>query len=46
MLYLSEGFDVRTIPAQIDQGDHSTMFASLREIPGWWYYWLDGVFGW
>ncbi len=46
MLYLSEGFDVRTVPAQIDERDHSAPLTSLREIPGWWYYWLGGVFGW
>ena len=46
MLYLSEGFDVLTVPAQIDERDRSTSVAAMREIPGWWYYWLGGVFGW
>jgi vancomycin permeability regulator SanA/uncharacterized membrane protein len=45
MLYLDEGLDVRTIPAQIDARDRSAALASLREIPGWWYYWFKGVLG-
>ncbi|MDR2671733.1 MAG: YdcF family protein [Coriobacteriales bacterium] len=40
MLYLSEGMDVVTVPAKdIKAGD--SPFNVVREIPGWWFYWLQ-----
>jgi len=43
MLYLSEGFDVRTVPAPFDPQDSSILLTTLREVPGWWYYWFANV---
>ena len=45
MLYLGNGHDVYTRPAPIDPNDNSALYSTLREIPGWWYYWLGSIFG-
>jgi vancomycin permeability regulator SanA len=44
MLYLINGLDVFTMPAPLDERDASIPFTTLREIPGWWYYWFTGIF--
>jgi uncharacterized SAM-binding protein YcdF (DUF218 family) len=43
MLYLVNGWDVYTMPAPIDENDSSLSYTTLREIPGWWYYWLTST---
>jgi vancomycin permeability regulator SanA len=43
MLYLDHGHDVVTVPAAADLLAPSTISAALREIPGWWYYWLTDL---
>jgi uncharacterized SAM-binding protein YcdF (DUF218 family) len=44
MLYLAYGLDVLTVPAPLDERDSSIPFTTLREVPGWWYYWFANVF--
>jgi vancomycin permeability regulator SanA len=44
MLYLVNGVDVFTMPAPLDEHDLSLSFTTLREIPGWWYYWFASIF--
>ena len=43
MLYLSEGMDVVTVPAVTTKSGPDATFNVLREIPGWWYYWLQNL---
>jgi vancomycin permeability regulator SanA len=43
MLYLVNGIDVLTMPAPLDERDTSIPLTTLREIPGWWYYWFASV---
>jgi vancomycin permeability regulator SanA len=43
MLYLANGVDVLTMPAPLDERDGSIPFTTLREIPGWWYYWFTNI---
>ena len=40
MLYLAEGMDVVTVPSQTVKGPYFPLFNIVREIPGWWYYWV------
>jgi vancomycin permeability regulator SanA len=44
MLYLANGIDAFTMPAPINKHDTSIPFTTLREVPGWWYYWFADVF--
>ncbi|MDR0888529.1 MAG: YdcF family protein [Coriobacteriales bacterium] len=43
MLYLDEGINVLTAPSADKSEAGSAFYSMLREIPGWWYYWLDGL---
>lgn len=43
MTYLVNGYDVLTVPAPIDTTNNSLAFSTLREVPGWWYYWFSGI---
>ncbi|MDR1088229.1 MAG: YdcF family protein [Coriobacteriales bacterium] len=40
MLYLAEGMDVVTVPSVPDKDPRYPLVNVVREIPGWWYYWL------
>ncbi|MDR1359225.1 MAG: YdcF family protein [Coriobacteriales bacterium] len=40
MLYLAEGMDVVTVPSVPDKDPRYPLINVVREIPGWWYYWL------
>ncbi len=40
MLYLAEGMDVVTVPSTAQKSLDYPLFNVVREIPGWWYYWL------
>jgi hypothetical protein len=31
------------MPAPIDERDSSIPITTLREIPGWWYYWFANI---
>ncbi|MCL2808055.1 MAG: YdcF family protein [Coriobacteriia bacterium] len=43
MLYLAEGMDVVTVPSQPNKDPRFPLFNIVREIPGWWYYWLQNL---
>ncbi|GHT79546.1 hypothetical protein FACS1894104_4400 [Actinomycetota bacterium] len=43
MLYLSEGMDVVTVPADDIKAGYYPFYNVAREIPGWWYYWLQNL---
>lgn len=40
MLYLAQGMDVVTVPSVPHKDPTYPLSNVLREIPGWWYYWL------
>ncbi len=40
MLYLAEGMDVVTVPSVPNKDPDYPLYNVVREIPGWWYYWL------
>jgi vancomycin permeability regulator SanA len=42
-LFLVQGIDVYTVPAQSYRSDGSEPMTTLREIPGWWLYWFKGL---
>lgn len=42
-LFLAQGINVYTVPAQSYRPDGSEWTTTLREIPGWWLYWLKGL---
>jgi vancomycin permeability regulator SanA len=42
-LFLVQGIDVYTVPAQSYRSDGSEPLTTLREIPGWWLYWFKGL---
>jgi vancomycin permeability regulator SanA len=42
-LFLAQGINVYTVPSHPYLGDGSQWFSTLREIPGWWVYWLKGL---
>lgn len=44
MLFLANGHDVYTYPATPVLEDGNLAFNTVREIPGWWYYWFGAVF--
>ncbi|HBT95513.1 MAG TPA: hypothetical protein DEB24_05225 [Coriobacteriia bacterium] len=44
MLFLANGHDVYTYPATPNLEGSNLAFNTIREIPGWWYYWFDAVF--
>ena len=43
MLYLAEGMDVVTVPSQDRKSPSYPLFNVVREIPGWWYYWVQNL---
>lgn len=43
MLYLAAGMDVVTIPSVDIKSTNYPLFNVIREIPGWWYYWLQNL---
>ena len=43
MLYLADGMDVRTVPSVPRKDPSYPLFNVVREIPGWWYYWLQNL---
>ncbi|MCL2530012.1 MAG: YdcF family protein [Coriobacteriia bacterium] len=43
MLYLTEGMDVVTVPAKEVKSTAYPLFNVMREIPGWWYYWIQNL---
>ncbi|MDR2714463.1 MAG: YdcF family protein [Coriobacteriales bacterium] len=43
MLYLAEGLDVSTVPADDPKAGLPAPFTLFREIPGWWYYWFTNL---
>ena len=43
MLYLSEGMDVVTVPAHEIKDPGFPLFNIMREVPGWWYYWIQNL---
>ena len=44
MLFLSQGYDVPTVPASSAGEGAATYIAAVREIPGWWFYWFTSIF--
>jgi uncharacterized SAM-binding protein YcdF (DUF218 family) len=44
MLFLANGHDVFTYPATPVMENSNLAFNTVREIPGWWYYWFGAVF--
>lgn len=42
-LFLTQGINVYTVPAQPYRPDGTEWITALREIPGWWLYWLKGL---
>ncbi|MDR3053262.1 MAG: YdcF family protein [Coriobacteriales bacterium] len=42
-LFLAQGISVITVPAQPYRPDTSEWPTALREVPGWWLYWLKGL---
>lgn len=40
MLYLAEGMDVVTVPSTPVKDARYPLMNVVREIPGWWYYWI------
>jgi uncharacterized SAM-binding protein YcdF (DUF218 family) len=42
-LFLSQGINVYTVPAQHYLSDGTLLITTLREVPGWWVYWLKGL---
>jgi vancomycin permeability regulator SanA len=44
MLFLANGHDVYTFPATPIKESGNLAFNTVREIPGWWYYWFGAVF--
>jgi vancomycin permeability regulator SanA len=42
-LFLAQGINVYTVPAQPYLPDGTEWLTTLREVPGWWLYWLKGL---